>query len=122
VGESWEDIKWDGEGHRTCVNHELVTFCHLLYSGMVTVAGQRIAARSWTHWALKPYDDQGTFQDAMAKMFWVSLLAIFSDFTCFLLFCATLILSYTHEHFSLAEGVSLEAANIVFDKVDVVIS
>jgi hypothetical protein len=89
---------------------------------MGTVAGQRIAARSWTHWALKPYDDQGTFQDAVAKMFWVSLLAIFSDFTCFLLFCATLILSYMHEHFSLVEGVSLDSVNIVFDKVDIVIS
>jgi hypothetical protein len=50
-------------------------------------------------------------------MFWVSLLAIFSNFTCFLLSCAILILSYTQEHFCLAEGVSLEMANIVFDEV-----
>jgi hypothetical protein len=46
----------------------------------------------------------------------VSLLAIFSNFTCFLLCCTILILSYTHEHFHLAEGVSLEEANIAFDK------
>jgi hypothetical protein len=83
---------------------------------MVTVVDKRIAARSWTHWVLKPYADQGTFQDGVAKLFWVSLLAIFSDFTYFLLCCATLILSCTHEHFHLAEGVSLEVANIVFDK------
>jgi hypothetical protein len=116
VGESWEDVNWDDEGHRTCVNHELGTFYHLLYPGMVTIAGKWIAARSWTHWALKPYADQGTFQDRVAKLFWVSLLAIFSDFTCFLLCCATLILSCTQEHFRLAEGVTSKAANIVFDK------
>jgi hypothetical protein len=52
-----------------------------------------------------------------AKMLWVSLLAIFSYFTCFLLCCAILILSCTQEHFCLVEGVTLEAANIVFDTV-----
>jgi hypothetical protein len=49
-------------------------------------------------------------------MFWVSLLAIFSKFTYFLLCCLLLILSYTQEHFYFVEGVSLEMANIVFDK------
>jgi uncharacterized membrane protein len=52
----------------------------------------------------------------MAKMFWVSLLAIFSNVTYFLLCCVILILSSTQEHFCLAEGVSLETGNIVFDK------
>jgi hypothetical protein len=65
---------------------------------------------------LKPYADQGTFQDGVAKMFCVSLLAIFSNFTCFLLCCTVLILSCTQEHFHLAEGVSLKTDNIVFDK------
>jgi hypothetical protein len=83
---------------------------------MVTVADKRIAAWFWTHWALKPYADQGTFQDGVAKLFWVSLLAIFSYFTCFLLCYATLILSCTQEHFCFVEGVSSKAANIVFDK------
>jgi hypothetical protein len=50
-------------------------------------------------------------------MFWVSLLAIFSDFTCFLLCCTILILSCMQEHFCLAEGISLNAANIVLNKV-----
>jgi hypothetical protein len=95
MSESWEDVNWDGEEHQTCVNYELGTFCRLLYPGMVAVAGKWIAAWSWTHWALKPYIDQGTFQDGVAKLFWVSLLAIFVDFTCFLLCRATLILSYT---------------------------
>jgi hypothetical protein len=36
---------------------------------MVTVASQGIAAWSWTHWALKPYADQGTFQDTVVRMF-----------------------------------------------------
>jgi hypothetical protein len=49
-------------------------------------------------------------------MFWVSLLATFSNFTCFLLCCAILILSCLQEHFCLAEDVSIEMANIVFDK------
>jgi hypothetical protein len=71
VGQSWEDVNWDDEGHRTCVNQELGTFCHLLYTGVVIVAGQQIVAWSCTHWALKPYADQGSFQDAVAKMFWV---------------------------------------------------
>jgi hypothetical protein len=45
-------------------------------------------------------------------MFWVGLLAIFSNFTCFLLCCAILIISYTHDHFHLAEGVSMEMASL----------
>jgi hypothetical protein len=49
-------------------------------------------------------------------MFWVSPVAIFLNFTCFLLCCTILFLSCTHEHFRLAEDVSLETANIVFDK------
>jgi hypothetical protein len=53
----------------------------------------------------------------VAKMFWVSLLAKFSNFTCFLLYCVILILSYTHDHFCFAKGISMEMANIVFDKV-----
>jgi hypothetical protein len=53
----------------------------------------------------------------VVKLFWVSLLAIFLDFTYFLLCWATLILSCTQEYFHLAEGISLEKANIVFDKV-----
>jgi hypothetical protein len=69
MGESWEDVNCDGVGHQTCVNQELGTFYHLLYPGMVTVAGQQIDARSWTHWALKPYIDQGTYQDGVVKMF-----------------------------------------------------
>jgi hypothetical protein len=63
------------------------------------------------------YAKQGTFQDVVAKMFWVSLLAIFSNFICLLLYCAILILSYTQDHFCLAKGVSMEMANIVFDMV-----
>jgi hypothetical protein len=66
---------------------------------------------------LKPYADQGTFQDTVVKMFSVSLLAIFLYFTCFLLCCVILILSCTLEYFCWAEGVSIEMANIVFDKV-----
>jgi hypothetical protein len=50
-------------------------------------------------------------------MFWVGLLSIFSNFTCSLLCCAIVILSCMQEHFCLAEGISLESANIVFDKV-----
>jgi hypothetical protein len=38
VGESWEDINWNNVRHRTYVNQELGTFCHLLYLGMVTLA------------------------------------------------------------------------------------
>jgi hypothetical protein len=49
-------------------------------------------------------------------MFWVSVLATFSNFNCFLLYCTILIISCIQEHFRLAEGVSLEVASIVFDK------
>jgi hypothetical protein len=32
IGEcQWEDLNWNGEGHRTCINTELGTFCRLLY-------------------------------------------------------------------------------------------
>jgi hypothetical protein len=50
------------------------------------------------------------------KMFYVSLLAIFYNFIYILLCYVILILSYMQEHFRLAEGVSLDSANIVFDK------
>jgi hypothetical protein len=47
----------------------------------------------------------------------MSLLAIFLNFTCFLLCYTILILNCTQDHFRLAEGISLEMANFVFDKV-----
>jgi hypothetical protein len=41
VGErQWEDINWNGQGHRTYINTELWTFCRFLYPGMVTVDGR----------------------------------------------------------------------------------
>jgi hypothetical protein len=46
----------------------------------------------------------------------VSLLAIFSIFTCFMLCCVILILSCTQDHFRLAKGLSMEMSSIVFDK------
>jgi hypothetical protein len=55
--------------------------------------------------------------ERVAKMFCVSLLAIFFNLTCFLICCIILILSYTHDHFHLVEDVSLEMVNIVIDKV-----
>jgi hypothetical protein len=75
VGErQWDNVNWNGQGHRTYVNTELETFCRLLYLGMVPVGGRRVAARSWTHLALRQYIDQGSFQDVVVKMFWVSLV------------------------------------------------
>jgi hypothetical protein len=54
VGEwQWEDVNWNGQGHRSCINTELETFCQLLYPGMVPMGGEREVARSWTHYALK---------------------------------------------------------------------
>jgi hypothetical protein len=41
---------------------------------MVTVGGRQQATRTWDHWALKSYTDQGTCQDGVAHMFWVSLV------------------------------------------------
>jgi hypothetical protein len=62
VGEhQWEVINWNGEGQHSCINTELGTYCLLLYLGMVTVGGRRQAARSWVHWVLKPYADQGSY-------------------------------------------------------------
>jgi hypothetical protein len=56
--------------------------------------------------------DQGIIQDMVTKMFLVNLLAIFSNFTCFLLCYTILILSCTQEYFCLVEGISLETANV----------
>jgi hypothetical protein len=80
---------------------------------MVTVGSRQVAASSWTHWGLRQYVNQG--RDVVAKMFWVSLVEV-SNFNCFLLCWAILILSSTHEHFHLAEGISKEMAHIVFNK------
>jgi hypothetical protein len=66
---------------------------------------------------LKSFVDQGTFQNAVVKMFWMSLLATFLNFNCFLLCCEISILSCMHEYFCLVEGVSEETANIVFNKI-----
>jgi hypothetical protein len=41
---------------------------------MVLVGDRREAMRSWTHWALMQYADQGSFHDAVARIFWVSLV------------------------------------------------
>jgi hypothetical protein len=49
----------------------------LMYPVMITMGGRRQAAHSWTHWALKSYADQGSYQNGMAHMFWVSLVANF---------------------------------------------
>jgi hypothetical protein len=70
----WEDVSWNSQGHRICVNIELGTFCWLLYPKMVPMADQREAACSWTHWALKQYVDQSSYQDAVANMFCISLI------------------------------------------------
>jgi hypothetical protein len=38
VGErQWEEVNWNGDRQRTCINMELVTYCRLLYPNMVTV-------------------------------------------------------------------------------------
>jgi hypothetical protein len=52
---------------------ELGTFCRLLYPGKVTVGSQQHAAHTLDQWTLKPYTDQGTCQDGMVYMFWVTL-------------------------------------------------
>jgi hypothetical protein len=58
VGElQWEDVNWNGQGHRSCVNMELWTFCWLLCPDIVVVGGQREAVCSWTHWELRQYTD-----------------------------------------------------------------
>jgi hypothetical protein len=41
---------------------------------MVTVRGRLHVARMWDHWVLKTYADQGTCQDGVVHMFWVSLV------------------------------------------------
>jgi hypothetical protein len=75
VGERrWEDVNWNDQGHRTCFNIELGTFCRLLYPGMVHVGSRGEVAHLWTHKALRQYADQGSFQDVMVKIFWVSLV------------------------------------------------
>jgi hypothetical protein len=82
VGErQWEDVNWNDEGHRSCINTELGTYCWLLYPDMVTVGSRRHVARSWTHWALKLYADQGSYQDGVAHMFQVSLVDNFQILT-----------------------------------------
>jgi hypothetical protein len=80
---SWENINWDGQGHRMCINMELGIFCRLLYHGMVNVKGQQLAACSWDHWALKNYANQGTYEDGVAHMFWVSLVYNFQILNSF---------------------------------------
>jgi hypothetical protein len=40
MGDCWEDVNWEGEGHRTCVIQELGTLCRLLYLGIFTIASK----------------------------------------------------------------------------------
>jgi hypothetical protein len=38
VGErQWEDVNWNNQGHRSCVNMKLGTFCRLVYPDIVPV-------------------------------------------------------------------------------------
>jgi hypothetical protein len=41
---------------------------------MVTVGGRREVVPLWTHYVLKQYADQGSWQAGMVNMFWVSLV------------------------------------------------
>jgi hypothetical protein len=88
VGErQWKDINWNGQGHRSCANMELGTFCQLLYPDMVHVGDRWEVAHSWTHWALRQYVDQGSFQNVVKKMFWVSLVDKFQILFVFIFTC-----------------------------------
>jgi hypothetical protein len=49
----------------------------LMYPVMITVGDRQQVAHSWTHRALKPYANQGSYQNGMAHMFWVSVVANF---------------------------------------------
>jgi hypothetical protein len=83
----WEDINWNGQRHRSCVNTELGTFCRLLCSGMVPAGDRQEGARLWTHWTLRQYADCGSFHDVMKKMFAVSLVDKFEILIVFTFTC-----------------------------------
>jgi hypothetical protein len=69
---TWKDVDWDGHGHCSIINTYLGTICHYMYLGMVSMGGLMRAARSWDDWGCKTYVDQGSCQDAVWRMFWVS--------------------------------------------------
>jgi hypothetical protein len=67
----------DIQGHCTPVNKELGTFRRSLYQEMVFVSSHREVARFWDHLALKQYIDEDSFQEVVARMFWLSIVSKF---------------------------------------------
>jgi hypothetical protein len=43
---AWEDVDWDGMGHRTPIYTELGTMCRYHYLGMVIVYDRLVSTRS----------------------------------------------------------------------------
>jgi hypothetical protein len=68
----WKDVGWDGQGHRGVINMDMGSICLYMYPGMVFVGGLMRATRSWDDWGRKTYADQGSYQDAIWRKFWVS--------------------------------------------------
>jgi hypothetical protein len=68
----WKDVDWDGRGRRGGINMDLGSICRYMYLGMVSVGSLMRAARSRDDWGHKTYADQGSYQDAVWRKFWVS--------------------------------------------------
>jgi hypothetical protein len=79
------------------------------------VGSQQHAAHTLDQWTLKPYTDQGTCQDGMVYMFWVTLVDNFQILIAFLLLHANLILFCIPEYNRLADGISEDEANLIFN-------
>jgi hypothetical protein len=71
----WEDLSFDGTGHKRQVNGVFGNLVCLHYPGEVPHGGGEVsAAASWADYALSPNVVYGTCQRAVWNDFWVSFL------------------------------------------------
>jgi hypothetical protein len=75
----WEDVTWDGRGHRRSPNGVLGNLIRLYNPGVVEKDGTPIAVTSWKHFALAQNVNHGTMQGLVRNKFWVTffLLTVF---------------------------------------------
>jgi hypothetical protein len=70
-----------------CVNMVLGPFVDFCTPAWFTWAAEEKLHALWMHWVLRQYADQGSFEDVVAKIFWISLVDKFQILIVFTLAC-----------------------------------
>ncbi|WVZ50878.1 hypothetical protein U9M48_002087 [Paspalum notatum var. saurae] len=66
----WEDVTWDGTGHRRTPNVLLGNIIHVNNPGVVQKNGESIPMTTWKHFALAPHVTYGSVQGPVKHKLW----------------------------------------------------